>query len=253
MINHARIIGALMMRETSTRFGREGIGFAWLILEPLIFCLAVLVLWTLTKPDYSNGIKVSAFMMSGYMCLILLRHMVTYSLSALQANMGLLHHRFVSPIHIFAARNLLEFCGTTIAFIFVYAILMSLGEMSLPKDMILVYSGWVLLTWIGLGFALLLTGLSMRFEVLERVVGLMTYLLVPFSGAFIMVAWMPHQFQELFLYIPFPHPIEMLRAGIFGEFVETHYDVAYAFFWGLGMNTIGIILIALSRDRIDVE
>jgi len=58
MINHARIIGALMMRETSTRFGREGIGFAWLILEPLIFCLAVLALWTLTKPDYSNGIKV---------------------------------------------------------------------------------------------------------------------------------------------------------------------------------------------------
>jgi len=179
--------------------------------------------------------------------------MVTYSLSALQANMGLLHHRFVSPIHIFAARNLLEFGGTTIAFVFVYAILMSLGEMSLPKDMILVYSGWVLLTWIGLGFALLLTGLSMRFEVLERVVGLMTYLLVPFSGAFIMVAWMPHQFQGLFLYIPFPHPIEMLRAGIFGEFVETHYNVAYAFFWGLGMNAIGIILIAISRDRIDVE
>ena len=40
-----RIIGALMMREIVTRFGREGFGFLWLIGEPLLFCMGVIVMW----------------------------------------------------------------------------------------------------------------------------------------------------------------------------------------------------------------
>lgn len=43
--NQARIIGALMMRELITRYGREGLGFLWLVLEPLVFCFGVMGMW----------------------------------------------------------------------------------------------------------------------------------------------------------------------------------------------------------------
>lgn len=250
---HFSIIGSLMMRETSTRFGREGFGFAWLILEPLAFCIGVLILWTATKPEYEHGIRISAFMMTGYMCLILMRHMIQYSTAALQANVGLLHHRNVKPVHIFLSRNILELGGTTAAFIVVYLALIALGQIDLPKDYLLVFSGWILLAWMGQGFALIVAGLAMRFELIERIVGLLTYILVPLSGAFFMVAWLPPHFQDLILLIPFPHPIEMLRAGVFGEFVETHYDPFYALAWATVFNLLGLVLIASSRDRIDVE
>jgi len=36
-----RVIGALIMRETYTRFGRENLGFAWMFGEFLIFALPV--------------------------------------------------------------------------------------------------------------------------------------------------------------------------------------------------------------------
>ena len=52
----SRVIGALVMREMTTRYGRQGLGFAWVIGEPLIFCFGVLILWTATKPAYEHGL-----------------------------------------------------------------------------------------------------------------------------------------------------------------------------------------------------
>lgn len=251
--HHIRIAGALMLREMTTRFGREGLGMAWIIGEPLVFCLGVLVLWTFTKPAYEHGIKLAPFVMTGYMCLILIRHMIGALVNALQANLGLLYHRQVSPIHIFTARVMLEISGTTAAFIVVYLVLLALGQVSLPHNYLLLYSGWFLIAWVSTGFALILTGLAMRYETFERVTGLIGYLLIPLSGVFVMVEWLPSNVQQVILYIPFVHGVEMVRAGVFSEFVPTHYDTFYALVWGAIFNVIGLALIAGARSRILVD
>ena len=253
LTKHGRILGALMMREMTTRFGRDGIGFLWLIVEPLAFCVGVMLLWTFTKPSYEHGIRVAPFVMTGYMALVLIRHQVGLSATALQANIGMLHHRQIAPLHILLARNLLEIAGATGAFIVVYIALLALGQVDLPENYILLYAGWFLLAWMGMGFALLLAGLAMRFEAVERIVPLLTYLLIPLSGVFVMVAWLPYQYRELYLLVPFPNAIEMIRSAVFGEFVETHFHIAYGVATGTIMNIVGMLLIAGARDRIDVE
>jgi len=252
-LHHSRIVGALIIREMNTRFGREGLGFVWLIIEPLIFCFGVLLFWTLTKPEYEHGIRLAPFVMTGYMSLILCRHFIGGAGNALHANIGLLQHRQIKPLHVFMARAMLEFVGTTAAFVVVYTVLLLLNQVDLPEDLLKVYAGWLLLAVVGHGFALLMAGLTMRFEAFERVVPLLSYALIPISGAFMMVDWLPPAYREMFLYIPFPHGIEMIRAGVFGEFVETHYDGAYALFIGLLMNLGGLILILGALDRIEVE
>ena len=253
VVKHSRIVGALLMREITTRFGREGLGFGWLVFEPLAFCVGVLILWTATKPAYEHGLRLAPFVMTGYMSIILIRHQVSYSMGAVQGNVGLLHHRLVAPIHLLLSRNLLELGGATIAFIIVYVALMALGQVSPPHDYLLLYMGWALLAWIGMGFGLTLTGLAMRFDVIERIVPVTTYILVPLSGAFFMVDWIPQNFRETFLLLPFAHPIEMIRAGVFGEFVKTYYHPWYAAFVGAGMNLTGLLLISSARSMIDVE
>ena len=250
---HFRIAGALMMREMTTRFGREGLGMAWVIGEPLVFCLGVLVLWSFTKPAYEHGVKLAPFVMSGYMCLILIRHMIGALVNALQANLGLLYHRNVAPLHVFAARVMLEVVGTTAAFIVVYLVLLALGQVSPPRDYLLLYAGWFLIAWVSMGFSLILTGLAMRYEMVERVVGLIGYLLIPLSGVFMMADWAPPHIREFLLYVPFVHGVEMVRAGIFSEFIPTHYDANYALMWGAIFNIFGLALIAGARDRIIVD
>lgn len=242
-----------MLREMNTRFGREGIGFVWIIAEPLAFCFGVLALWTLTKPAYEHGIRLAPFVMTGYMCIILTRHFIQQATTALQANMGLLHHRDISPTHIFIARALLEFIGATAAFVVVYVVLLALGQVAPPHNYLLVYGGWLVLAWVSQGFALILAGLAMMFEVVERIVPVTTYIVIPLSGAFSMVAWIPGEYRDAFLLLPFAHGIEMLRAGVFGEFVKTYYDPVYALTIGTTMVLTGLLLITIGRSRIDVE
>lgn len=250
---HARVVRALMLRELITRYGRESLGFLWVVGEPLIFCIGVIGLWAIARPDYEHGVRVGPFVMTGYMALLLLRHQIGYSLNALSANGGLLYHRAIQPLHLYAARNLLEFLGATGAFLIVYLALAALGQIGPPSDWLLLYGGWFMLALQGLGLALIFSALTIRFSVMERVTPLLTYLLIPISGVFFMVAWLPERFQDDFLLIPLPHAVEMIRAGVFGEFVETRFDPIYGWSWGVALLALGLVLLAGVRDRIEPE
>ncbi|MGV3580232.1 ABC transporter permease [Brevundimonas sp.] len=253
MTRHFRIIGALLMREMTTRFGREGLGFLWVVGEPLLFCFGVLTMWTLIKPEYEHGIRLGPFVMTGYMSLLIYRHMMSFSMGALNANIGLMYHRQVGIMHIFLARNLMEFAGGTVAFVVVYVALLAMGQVNLPSDWLLLYTGWFLVGWTGLGLALLFAGLAIRYEIMERLVPFLSYSMIPLSGAFMMVGWMPAQYREPFLWVPFPNAIEMVRAGVFGEFVDTYYHGEYALFAGGVMLFFGMIFLAGAKTRIVIE
>lgn len=250
---HVRIIKALMMREMLTRFGREGLGFFWLVGEPLLFCFGVIVLWSVMKPSYEHGVRIAAFVMTGYMCLLLARHVISYNLTAITANTGLLHHRPVSILHIYASRNMLEVLGSTTAFVIVYVVLFCLGQVGLPKDILLLYSGWMIMVAISVGFGLVFSALAVRFELMEKIVNIIQYLMIPMTGTFFMVAWFPEHIRRLILLLPFPNAVEMVRGGVFGEFVPTYYHPLYAIAWAAGLNVLGLLLLASVKDRVDVE
>lgn len=242
-----------MLREIATRFGREGLGFFWLVGEPLLFCVGVIVLWTFMKPAYEYGVRVGPFVMTGYMCLILLRHQLSYSINAMAANIGLMYHRQVKPVHIFVARGLIETCGTTLAFFIVYSLLLVLGQVGPPKDWGLLYNGWFSLAFLAFGMGLTMSTIAIRFETFERLTQLIMYLLIPLSGAFFMASIVPPKYREQFLLIPLPNSIEMVRAGVFGEFVETHYHPVYPWVWAGGMILLGLLLLKLVRGYIEIE
>ena len=250
---HWRIVHALVLREIVTRYGREGLGFLWMIGEPLVFCLGVMTLWHFIKPEYEHGILLGPFVMTGYMCLLLLRHTVSHLMTALQANTGLLYHRHVKALHIYISRILMEFAGASVAFIIVYALLFCLRAVSLPHDVLIIYSGWLLLVWFASGLALTFAGIAMQFEVLERVISVIMYLMIPLSGAFIMVGWLPPRYRELYLLIPMPNAVEMVRAGVFGEFVPTYYHPWYLAAWAAGLTIIGLLLVARNQKLIDID
>ncbi len=250
---HFRVLNALMLRELVTRYGREGLGFFWLVLEPLAFCFGVIGLWSLMKPDYEHGVRLAPFIMTGYMTMLIFRHLVQVAGGAMQANIGLLHHRSVRPLHIYLARVMLEVVGGAMAFLVVDLTLLAVGSVSAPHDSLSVYVGYLLMAWVGTGFALTMSSLAIRFEVVERVLPVSMYLLIPLSGAFVMVDWLPTAYQGIYLLNPMPHTVEMVRHGVFGEFVRTHYDPAYPFFWGLGLNIVGLLLLNQTQRYLDVD
>jgi len=250
---HGRIIVALLLRELATRYGRANLGFLWTVAEPLLFCVGVIGLWAVVKPPFEHGLKIVPFVVTGYMPIIMVRHMINQSLGCVRSNGGLLYHRQITLTHLFAARLSLEFAGVSAAFAVVVLVLVLLGQTAPPADLLLLYGGWSLLAWLSAALALVLGAISELAEAVERVVGLFTYLLVPLSGTFYMVAWLPEPFRKAVLYLPFIHPVEMIRGGFFGSAARTYYDPAYAAAWAAGLTVLGLLLLLLVRRRVEID
>lgn len=250
---HRRIIWALLMRELSTRYGRNNIGFLWVICEPLVFAGAVSILWSVIKPAYEHGIRVVPFVVTGYMPLILVRQTVGFSVGVVRVNQALLYHRQITPLHLFVARFCIEALGITLAFVVIMMLLNLVGLMSPPKNLLMLYGGWFLLAWMSFGVATITGALSEIFEFLERFVQVTTYILIPLSGAFYMAAWLPPKFREGVMILPFIHCFELIRGGCFGEFVTIYYNIPYAVAWAACLTLAGLVLVQFVRGRVEVE
>jgi capsular polysaccharide transport system permease protein len=86
-----RVIGALIMRETYTRFGRENLSFAWMFGEFLVFALPVIAMWSIVRGKYEHGLLVVPFVWTGYMPIMLFRHIGGHTLRGVRLNMSLLY------------------------------------------------------------------------------------------------------------------------------------------------------------------
>lgn len=240
-----RVIHALTLREVLTRYGRHNIGFLWLFVEPMMFIIVITLLWNLTKDAHGFKLPITAFAVTGYSSVLLWRNMISRCSGAMTPNIGLLFHRNVKIIDVFVARILLELAGATISFIILSLILIALGLMEPPQDILKVVFGWTMLTWFGASFALVIGSLSERSDMVDKIWTPLSFLLMPLSGLAFMVDWLAKPMQDVVLTLPMVHGLEMIREGYFGSVVRSHYDIGFMAVICLCLSFAGL---SLSRD-----
>jgi ABC-type polysaccharide/polyol phosphate export permease len=245
-----RVIGALFLREMLTRYGRNNIGFLWLILEPMLFTVIITALWTATRAVHGSDIPIVAFALTGYSSILLWRNMPGRCIGALGSNQSLLFHRQVSLIDVYAARVLLELVGASTSFVVLGLAFSSIDLLKPPEDALQVLAGWLALAWFGAGLAFTLGSLSERFDVIEKMWPPTSYLLFPLSGAAFIVDALPEHFRQIVLIIPVLHAVEFIREGYFGSMIHAHYDMGYLLIWNMLLTFFGLSQIKLiGKDR----
>lgn len=249
----ARVIGALLMRELVTRYGRRNIGFLWLFVEPMMFTTGVTLLWTALRSTHGSSLAIMPFAITGYSAILLWRNGANRCAKAIGPNLSLLYHRNVTVLDIFIARLLLEVAGATISLVVLLGGLILFGWADAPADLLTMTIGWLMLIWFTAGLALIVGALSERSEAFERLWHTLTYLMFPFSGAAFMVEWLPPRMQEVVLWIPVVHGVEMLRGGYYGNLVHPHYSLAYLVLANSIMLWVGLMLAARSQQLVIAE
>jgi len=239
-----RVIGALLMREVITRYGRHNIGFLWLFVEPMVFTIGVTLLWTATKSVHGSDLPISAFALTGYSSVLVWRNMPSRLVGSIEPNLSLMYHRNVKVIDIFAARLLLEAVGVGISFLILTMIFAAVGWIQLPEDPLKVVLGWVMLVWFGSSLGMFLGALSNRSELIDKFWHPMAYLLFPLSGAAFLVESLPAEFRQWILYLPMVHGVECVRDGFFGSYFTPYYDLGY-----MALCNLGLSLFALAEIR----
>ncbi|MCX5617626.1 ABC transporter permease [Bombella sp. TMW 2.2543] len=249
-----RVIFALIMRETLTRYGRENIGFLWVVGEPILFCGGVAVVWTAVRPSHEHGLQMTAMVITGYIPLTMFRHALSRSTKAYEVNSSLLFHKLVTPLDIIFARTTLEVLGVLIAAIIITFGAIILGYMAPPVDWSFTYAGLFFVIFFSYGVSFIFAYLTERSDTLEKAVGVINYLSLPWTGAFVMIDWLPPQYRWILEDTsPLANAIELMRSGVFGSKVVAHYSLMYLFYTCGITFLIGLYLTLKIRPHINMS
>lgn len=247
-----RVIGALMVREALKRFGHENLGFFWVMAEPLLLAIGVIVLWHMI--DESQGrISITPFALTGYSMLTLFRAHVFRALKIIHSNAALLFHRDVKILDIIIARGALDTIAGFVAFLIAYVPLYLYGFAPPIRDSFVLISAWLLCAWYSWSFGAILGAISEVSEAAEHFIHPLMYLTIPLTGAFYMVSWMPPLAREIVLYSPMVNVMEMFRSGLFPASVKTYWSAGYVAVWALAQTAIALPLLDAVRKRAQIK
>lgn len=246
-----RVIWALTMRETITRFGREGLGAIWMVAEPAMFIVGVMTIFSQIEGQATYSI--AEYLAVSYPTLLFWRNGTNRVTKALEINRALLHHQPIRPIDILYSRILLEFSGAAGAFLILYLILIQLGICHWPADTLRMALGYSLIIWFSLSFVLIMAALAELSETVERISHIILYLMIPFSGVFIPLYAIPERFREMLLYFPLVDAVEYFHAGYYGARMPTYYHLGYTMFLTLAMTLFGYAITNIAIRRVQLN
>ncbi|OYX52590.1 MAG: ABC transporter [Sphingomonas sp. 32-66-10] len=247
------VIGALILRELHTRFGRANIGYLWLFAEPMLLAVAVALLHTNHDLPIAGGIRPIPFAIAGYGLFILFRSVVSRAETVIEANRPLLHHRPVTIPDMLIARMVLEAVSTIVMLIVLLGGAWALG-LADPLARPEAFAGAVaLMCWFAFGLSMLVTSASHQSPVVGRLVHPLLYLSMPLSGAFFALSWFPQGVRDLLVWVPTVHIFELLKVGQFEAFESRWIDLPYVIGWCGGLTLLGLLGLKHLRARIELS
>lgn len=249
-----RVIGALIMRELHTRYGRENIGYLWLIGEPLMLATVMALLHSSTgHTEYGSDIKPLPFIVLGYTTYIMFRGIVNRSDSALTSNAPLLYHRMVTIFDIVVSRALLEAAGTFLAYTVLMILLWAVGLVELPARPLYLFAAQGLMFWYSLGNSMIIASITFHNRTMERLIHPYSYFMIPLSASFFQVAMVPEPYRSWLLLLPLPHIMEMARYGQFNSANLRYCDPWYVIAACIILTWVGLVTMRIYRNKIHLN
>jgi capsular polysaccharide transport system permease protein len=247
------VIGALILRELHTRYGRENIGLIWLVLEPMILAVGIALIHSRAPTHFGTDMKPVPFTLVGYCNFIMFRGIFARAEGAIEANLTLLYHRTVSILDVMLSRALLEAAGTVFAFVLLMGIAIAAGMANLPERPHFLVLGILEMFALSFSWSLVIVWITHDNRSVARLVHPIGYLMMPLSGAFFALKWLPVEIAEAFTWVPMAHVFETLRYGQFRSATADFVDPWYLGTWILGPLLIGLLGISVLRGKIHMS
>lgn len=240
-----RVIFAVILRETRTRYGNSNIGYAWALIDPLILLAVFIGAFSMLGRSAPMAAPVSVFFVTGIVPLLFWRGGTNQGSTAVSASLGLMTYPQVMPTDILIARILLEAATTTIVFVMFVVGLNMLFDISPswffgdPPAVLMAGLGLVYFTF---GSMFLSSSLARVLPVWRNIWGYMGRPIFLLSGIFFTLEQLPDGVRGYMTYNPVAHMIEWVRSAMIPTFDSSAYSIAFPMITATIFLLIGLVI-----------
>jgi capsular polysaccharide transport system permease protein len=243
-----RVIHAVIIRESRTRYGSSNIGYTWALINPAIE-LAILVLaFSLIGRTSPIAAPISVFLLTGIVPLFFWRGSVARGATAVSANLGLLSYPQVMPTDVIIARLLLEAVTSAVVFVMLIIglnLVVGIPIMFFTGDPPAILAVALALVYFTFGCTFLSSSLARVLPIWPNIWGYMSRPIWLLSGVFFTLEQLPEGARAYMIYNPVAHMVEWTRSAM----VPTFESSQYAPIFPMAFATVAL-LIGLVIDRI---
>ena len=226
------VIRALFLRELELRMSAGKTGLFWTFSEPFfqifIFIIIRLIIVNGTGQSAITHYDYAVFMASGFVAFNIFKSILSTSSGAFMANKALFSYKQVKPIDTIVGRVMIElFLSSIIMFIFLLIGFFFQYDNFLPDNTLLVFAGYLWFVIFSFAISLVVAIGNSFFLSIGKFISIISFGLLIFSAVFFPLISLPPVAQEILLYNPLVHFMEMIHGayldGLDDRFVDYHY------------------------------
>ena len=237
-----RVINALILRETKTRYGNYKIGFLWALIEPLVGVTVFVTIFANLRNDTPNGMPLVPFMLVGFVSYGFFRDPWGTMQGAISGSRNLLTFPQVTTFDVIMARGILAILVNFFVLGFLLYMAYLAGFEVRVERPLGILAACSLLCLFGLGTGFLFASLEPLVPSVKQFgTQVMSRPLYFGSGLFFTADAIPAPIREYVLYNPILHMIELLRGEFFYGFETSHGNWTYACTWAFGIFAVGLL------------
>ena len=234
-----RILGAVLLQDMRTRFGRSYLSYLIAIAWPLGHILAIMGAYLLVNSIVPVGDDPAVFLATGMLPYILCLYPARQLALAVAQNRQLLNIPILRPIHLITARLILELTTAALVCIIFYSVLVASGVDIWPSNLAAAVEALcaTLFLAIGVGFLnVVIVALFGPFAIVGFII-LMIGLYIT-SGIYVPVRLVPEPTRSIMVYNPLAHLVDWMRSAYFASYDSSDIGKMYV----LGVASVALLL-----------
>lgn len=243
-----RVLGALMVREMITRYGRSWGGYLWAILEPagIVMVLTLALGAFLRHPPIGNSFAL--FYASGYLVFYFFHQIANQAGSAVSVNRELLQLPMVRPLDAVIARFILTFLTLICVAVLIFGTLLVLTHNTV--NIARVFRAMLAVSVLGLGVGVTNAVIFVYVPVWRQVWTMLTAPLMIISGTFFLFSSMPSNIQKILIWNPLIHITGEMRMAFYPTYRGDYINLGYPIGVGLALVVIGMALVLRNQTAL---
>jgi len=244
------VLFALVMREMTSRYGRNAGGYVWAVIEPAGTVLLLTLAFTVIARYPPLGSDFALFFATGYLAFHVYLDISRAVGLAVRTNRNLLQFPVITILDTIIARFLLQAVTSVTSFAVIVGAFALASDTAIGLDVGQIALALALAALLGLGVGAVNNALFALSSTYEQVFGIVNRPLFLVSGVFFIVEQLPPNLQAVAWWNPLIHVTAIMRRGFYpfyeGDFVAPG---AVALF-GAALLALGALLTRAMRARL---